>query len=92
MCHALTLLTVKHISLLFISYTGFIRLMEDDKTIKLPMIIGHGFELFSQSIPLIMIQFLNNNFLQKFEKPLDSSNLNLSVLNFVDLIIELILV
>jgi len=68
------LLTFKHISLLFISYTGFIRLMEDDKTIKLPMIIGHGFELFSQSIPLIMIQFLNNNFLNKYEKPLDSSN------------------
>jgi hypothetical protein len=90
--NALILLGFKHISLLFISYTGFIRLMDDDKMIKLPMIIGHGFELFSQTIPLIMIQFLNNKYQNKFEGPLDSMNLHLSILNLVDLVGELILV
>jgi hypothetical protein len=89
---SLLLLTFKHISLLFISYTGFIRLMEDDKMIKLPMIIGHGFELFSQTIPLLMIQSLNNKFLNKYYKPLDTGNVKLSVLNILDLIIELALV
>ena len=47
---------LKHISLILISYSGFIRFMEDDQMIKLPKVMGHAFELFTQTIPLIMIQ------------------------------------
>lgn len=80
---------VKHITLLFISYSGFIRFMDDDQMIKMPMVMGHAFELFTQSLPLMSIQILNNSFVGKFSKPLDSVNVIMSAINFADLLIEL---
>jgi hypothetical protein len=65
--------------------------MDDDQMIKLPMVMGHVFELFTQSLPLMAIQILNNSFVGKFSKPLDSINVTMSVINLFDLLIELAL-
>jgi len=70
--------------------------------IKLPMVFGHAFEVISQNLPLMIVQFYNNTFLNKFDENqdelfralnmLDKYNIFLSLLSFIDLIFEVILV
>ena len=70
--------------------------------VKLPMVFGHAFEVISQNLPLMIVQFYNNTFLNKFDEnqdelfralnTLDKYNIFLSLLNLIDLIFEVILV
>lgn len=48
-------------------------------------------ELFSQTLPLILLQQMNNSFLEKWDGNLDTQNIVASALNVVDLVLEVTL-
>jgi len=77
--------------MLLLAYTGFIRLVTDEKYYTLSLVFGHTFEMFSSTIPLLMLQCYNNKFLAKFDG-LDFLSVFLSVLNFADLVMEISLI
>ena len=65
--------------------------LEDDPSIKLAKLMGHTFEIFTQSIPLLTIQIINNSSVDINNLKLDNVNYTLSALNFIDLIVEFVL-
>jgi len=77
--------------LFLITYTGLIRFKKPDLTTRVPQLFSLSFEVFAHALPLIMIQVYNNKFLDKFDRPLDSLNLTLSVLNLTAILSEVLL-
>ena len=82
-------LVYRHIALLTISYTGFLRLLAGNKILQIPLLFSHLFEVLVSSTPLMVIQFYNNKNLDKFQIPLDLLNLIFFILSLVDLIAQM---
>jgi len=81
-------LCYQHFMLFLITYTGLIRFKKADLMTRVPSIFSHSFEVFAHGLPLLLIQMMNNKFLDKFDRPLDSTNLVLSILNFLAILAE----
>lgn len=90
--HLVPLFLCKQVIMLFLSYTGFIRLVTEDDQYEFAIVFGHIFEMFSQTLPLVMLQQFNNSFMGKWDAGLDTLNIFTSVLNFCGLVAEVTLV
>ena len=84
-------LIILQISNLMLGYTGFFRLVSEAKHYKFFITMSHTFEVFAQTIPLIMLQTYNNKNLQKWDG-LDVLNFFLSLVNVLNVVGELSLI
>tara|TARA_B110000285_G_scaffold225526_1_gene283903 strand:+ start:385 stop:720 length:336 start_codon:yes stop_codon:yes gene_type:complete len=86
-------ITLKNVTYYFISWTGFSRFMslEADPSVKFPQILGQKFEVLSQSIPLLSVQIINNNYIDVVNKKLKDVNYSFSAFNLIDFVVELVL-
>ena len=80
-------LVFRHISLAFLSYCGFIRMVAGHELLQIPLLFSHTFEILITTGPLMAIQIINNNNLGKFDHPLDTLNLVFFILSLVDFLI-----
>lgn len=87
-------LVFQHITLVVIAYTGFLRFATNKENLYFTIIMSHLFEFAAHTAPLMIIQFYNNGSQNSFSKPADiivKMNLAFSILNVIDLVLELIL-
>ena len=73
-----------------IIYFGFLRMLTKKESMRMSLVFSHTFEFVTQNAPLMMIQFYNNYYLSKFQKPLDALCLTFAILNFLSLIVEML--
>lgn len=51
----LLILILKHIGMVALCYSGFVRFLSNDNVAKMPIVFGHTFEIFAQNVPLMVI-------------------------------------
>ena len=83
-------LIYRHLALLSISYTGFIRILAGSEQLQGLLLFSHIFEVVCSSAPLYALQIFNNDTLNKFTNPLDLMNLIFFALSLFDLLFQLI--
>ena len=87
-------MAMRNLLLWVISYTGFIRMLaskeESNYTVEMPMFFSHQLELLAHTAPLMSIQMYNNYYMDKFQVPLDSMSVILSIINTLVLVLEVL--
>jgi hypothetical protein len=85
------MLALRHIELFFISYSGFARFLLSDERYSFSITLSNTYEVFVQGVPLCLLQYYNNLYLNKPLALMDTLNIVMSGLNAIDLVVEVLL-
>lgn len=88
---SIVVLLIRHVELFFISYSGFARFLFSDEKYSFAITLSNTYEVFVQGIPLCLLQYYNNLYLNKPLALMDTLNIVMSGLNAIDVVVEVLL-
>jgi len=79
------MITIRHIELYLLTYSGFVRLLQPDSNYSFALTVSGIAEMYLQAVPLSILQYFNDDNLNKEWGFVRTCNMTLSVLTVVDL-------
>ena len=81
----IVMITIRHLELYVLTYSGFVRMLQPDSNYSFALTASGIAEMFLQALPLSILQYFNDNNLNKDWGFIRVGNMVLSILTIVDL-------